>query len=327
MAAIYKLAEKLPQKTRINNMKKAEFILLLLLSNLTFGNTIDDLKTTKQVENFIKTVNKDFAKVRLDFDRANFRIESVDSIYSNIKCVEIFKSSEIKNWEKIDINNDGLTDLLFIPHYFGYSQYVIIDKGNESFQLIRLIDDFDSCEFIKPIKVENKNQIWIIKVIMHPFGYVRKNTEEENVKIDTLTFRYNSFIELNNKKIKKLKIESIEVKTSGCFGTSPVLELRLDKNGKAEFNGLGYTKFIGKSTSTIDLTKMNEIMELINYIEIKKLKDEYSVNWTDDMTINLKIKFKDGLVKEINDYGLRGTFGLTALYNKLIKIGTETEWK
>ena len=42
---------------------------------------------------------------------------------------------------------------------------------------------------------------------------------------------------------------------------------------------------------------------------------------------HIYILFKDGSVKKIKDYGLRGTYGLTALYNKLIKIGTETEWK
>lgn len=308
-------------------MRKSVIILVLIFSNHVFGNKIDELKTTKEVENFIKIVNPKFAKVRPDFDRGNFRIESNDTICSKLKCSEIFNANEIKNWEKIDINNDGLTDLLFISHYYGYSQYAIIDKTNDSFELIMLINNFDSCEFIKTIKVQDKNQIWIRKMIMRPFDYISNNPKEENVKIDTLTYKFDSFIELNNKKVRKIEIKSIEIKTSGCYGTCPVFELKIDNIGNAFFNGLYYTKFNGKSISKINSSKLNELNQLINYIEIRKLKDKYSVNWTDDATINLKIVFKDGSVKEIEDYGLAGTYGLTALYNKLIKIGTETDWK
>ena len=91
-------------------------------------------------------------------NRGNFRIVSTDSIYAKLNCQKIFNQSEINNWEKVDINNDGLTDLLFIPHYYGYSQYSIIDEGNDNFKLTRFNIDFDICEYIKPIKVQDKNE-------------------------------------------------------------------------------------------------------------------------------------------------------------------------
>ena len=112
-------------------MKKIEIIFLLMLSNVIFANKIDDLKTSKDIENFVKEVEPRFAKEKFkDWDYGNFRIVSTDSVYEGLKCNEHFSKSEIKNWQKVDINNDGLTDLLFIPHFYGYSQYVIIDSGN-----------------------------------------------------------------------------------------------------------------------------------------------------------------------------------------------------
>jgi hypothetical protein len=308
-------------------MKKTAQIIIILISNLIFGNKIDELKTTKEVEDFIKFTNPDFAKERFkNYDYGTFRIESNDSIFSKIKCSKVFNINEINNWEKIDLNNDGLTDLLFISHYYGYSQYAIIDKGKDSFQLIRLLDNFDSCEFIKTIKVQNKNQIKIRKAVMRAFGDIRSYSAEDSFTIDTLTYKFGTFIELNSKSQIKSDINSIEIKTSGCYGICPSFELKIFENGNMEFNGLMYTKFNGKAKSKLDLKKLTEIEELINYIEIKKLKDNYSVRWTDDQTINLKITFKDGTTKNIEDYGLRGTYGLKTLYEKLIEIGVKTEW-
>ena len=71
-----------------------------------------------------------------------------------------------------------------------------------------------------------------------------------------------------------------------------------------------------------------EILEIKeNYIRVKDLSNEYSINGYDFEEIYLKIKFHDGSFKEIKDYGFQGTFGLNSVYSKLIKIATETDWK
>lgn len=62
-------------------------------------------------------------------------------------------------------------------------------------------------------------------------------------------------------------------------------------------------------------------------MKLKKLKDRYTASSFDLPSIILKVTFEDGSVKVIDDYGADGTFGLRALYRKLIKIGTDTKWK
>ncbi|CAN1565000.1 hypothetical protein MCETHM1_02854 [Flavobacteriaceae bacterium] len=306
-------------------MRKLTIILTFIFSNIIFGNKIDNLKTTKDVIEFVKTVYPEYGIIRdKDFKYGIFDINSTDSIHSQLKCKEIFKIDEITNWQKIDINNDGLTDLIFISHFYGYTQNVIIDKGKNEFKIIRNIIKFDECEYIKPIKVQDKNELRIRKVNL-PFDF--DDDIEKYIKIDTLTYKFDSFIELNDKVIIDNKIKSIEIKTDYCFGTCPVFKLIIDKNGLAEFDGIGFTKFNGKSIKQLDLKCVGEIFDLLNYIEIKKLNDYYEVNYTDASTATLDIFYEDGSIKKIKDYGLSGTYGLSALYSKLTKIGTETEWK
>ncbi|MBW4362451.1 DUF6438 domain-containing protein [Flavobacterium taihuense] len=306
-------------------MTKFTIILTFIFSNIVFGNKIDNLKTTKDVIEFVKTVYPEYGIIRYkDFKYGIFDINSTDSIYSQLKCKEIFRIDEIKNWQKIDINNDGLTDLIFISHFYGYTQNVIIDKGKNEFKLIRNIINFDECEYIKPIKIQDKNQLRIRKVNL-PFDF--DDNIEKYIKIDTLTYKYDSFIELNDKVIIDNKIKSIEIKTNFCFGDCPVFKLTINKNGVAQFDGIEFTKFKGKSTKQLNQKIVDEIFDLINYIEIKKLNDYYEVNYTDASTANLDIFFEDGSIKKIKDYGLSGTYGLSALYSKLTQLGTETEWE
>lgn len=306
-------------------MIKFTIIFIFLFSNLVFANKIDNLKTTNDVIEFVKTVYPEYGIIRhKDFKYGIFDIESIDTIYTHLKCKEIFKIDEIKNWQKIDINNDGLTDLIFISHYYGYTQNVIIDKGKDDFKLIRHIINFDECEYIKPIKVQDKNELRIRKVNL-PFTF--DDNIEKYIKIDTLTYKYDFFVELNNKEIIDNKIKSIEIKTSFCLGSCPVFKLTIDKDGLAEFDGIEYTKFKGKSKKQLDKTSVDEIFDLINYIAIKKLNDYYEVNYTDAPTVTLDIFFEDGSIKKIKDYGLSGTYGLSALYSKLTKLGTETKWE
>ncbi|MBC7525325.1 MAG: hypothetical protein H7239_12930 [Flavobacterium sp.] len=306
-------------------MAKFTIIFTIIFSNIVFGNKIDNLKTTKDVIEFVKTVHPEYGIIRdKNFKYGIFDIKSIDSTYSQLKCREIFKINEIKNWEKIDINNDGLTDLIFISHFYGYTQNVIIDEGKNGFKLIRNIINFDECEYVKPIKVQDKNELRIRKVNL-PFDF--DDDIEKYIKIDTLTYKYDSFIELNNKVIIDNEIKSIEFKTNLCFGICPVYKLTINKNGQAEFIGIELTNFKGKSIKQLNQKNVDKIFNMLNYIEVKKFNDYYEVNYTDAPTVTLDIFFENGTVKKIKDYGLNGTYGLSALYSKLKELAEKTKWE
>lgn len=294
------------------------FLLLMLFSKQIYANQIDNLKTDKEVEDFLKLAHPQFAK------NGSFSIYPTDSVAKALDCGGVFRQWKINNWQKVDITNDGLTDLLFIAHWYNYKSFVLIDDGANSFKLFWFSkNSFENCDFIKRIKINSKNYLKVYHKAVErdeqskiPFSY------KDLVIVDTLIFKFSDFIEFNPTPKNKSEIATIEIYTSTCFGTCPSFTLQLLESGLANFDGIDYTKFKGKSTKKLPTRFFEEIADLITYIDIKNLKDHYEVSWTDDQTATIKITFKDKSVKEISDYGKQGTFGLSAVYSKLIKIGT-----
>lgn len=90
----------------MDKVLKLVFIFLLLLSKQALSNTIDDLKTDGEVNAFVKAQNPDFVK----YNDGKFEIRATNLIAKDLSCNGIFESWQIRNWEKADITNDGLTD-------------------------------------------------------------------------------------------------------------------------------------------------------------------------------------------------------------------------
>jgi hypothetical protein len=92
-------------------MTKSLFTVLCLLfcAQLTFANKIDELKTNEDVANFLSGL-----VIKSKKDTRKILILPTDTIIKHFGCDTLAKTWNIKSWEKLDINNDGLTDLLFI---------------------------------------------------------------------------------------------------------------------------------------------------------------------------------------------------------------------
>lgn len=285
-------------------------------NSVAYANRIDDLITDSDVNNFVKSENPDFAKDKF----GRFQVQPTDSLLKNLKCNGILANWNIKNWEKVDVTNDGLTDLVFIAYWYDYISYVFIDKGNNKFQLFRFSkNSFENCELIKPIKIDTKNYLRLFRKTQQPdFESKIPFSYKEVLITDTLVFKYNSFIELEV-PVNDI-VKSIEMNASGCFGNCPVFNLTLYHTGKGDFEGIAFTRTNGKSSKILSLNTFKELCDLANYINVKKLNDQYQVPWTDDQTATLTITFENGLKKTIRDYGMQGTFGLSALYSKMTAL-------
>ena len=83
----------------------------------------------------------------------------------------------------------------------------------------------------------------------------------------------------------------------------------------------------GAYKTTISHKEFDELKGLLNYIDFEKLEDTYKVLWTDDQTATLKITYDNGKVKMINDYGLKGTFGLKKVHELLFNLRINQDWK
>lgn len=279
-------------------------LILLIATNLTLANDIDNLKTNKDVEKFlVKKVNRKW-KDEIFFENT----EKKDT--SSFGKGKFFK---------IDLDNNGLTDLVINGKYF----FTVTDKGNGKYEShfidrgVFMLDKYT----LKNIVYKDKTPLLIIENY-NEYNF-RKNNE---TKTDTLVMKFGEFYEYNAMP-DNFKIEEIRFSTSHCFGTCPVFELTIKADGTAKYIAIDYNDKKGKFKTVLDTATFNNFLQIINYLKLNSLKDEYSVNWTDDQTSTLEIKFSNGKTKKISDYGMIGTLGLKHLYDQLFALRKTQKWK
>jgi len=284
-------------------MKTYTTILVLFLTvKLGFANDIDSLMTKEDVEKFLIKINSKCEK----YDVFNTSKKKYTSIYNKEKFL------------KLDVDNNGLTDLIINGKYF----FVVTDIGNGHYE----------SSFIErgKITLSNYTLINIIYKDNAPLllmkNYFKYKDTTNNSNVDTLIFKFGDFIEFNSMP-DNLKIEKIKFSTSGCFGSCPIFEISILPNGNVAYKAIEYNEKSGKFKAIIDKNSYNNILQTINYIKLPSLKDKYEVNWTDDETVTLEIIYNSGQVKIINDYGGIGTFGLENLYHQLFVLRDTLNWK
>jgi hypothetical protein len=227
-----------------------------------------------------------------------------------------------------------LTDLLVMLYWYDYGVYVIIDKGNNKYDFLTLSSNiFEKCELAKPLKIKDRPLLEPMKTRDRQLllFYEKKATHLANKtsqvsQLDTLIYRAGDFVEMNASPAN-YAIDSIIFKTGYCFGSCPVFTISIDKNGNATYLAETYNPKMGTFSATISHEKLNEIVDLVNYLAVENLNNDYQVSWTDSQTSWLRIRFSDGHYKEIRDYGMIGTFGLRLIYGKFFSLRTTENWK
>lgn len=229
--------------------------------------------------------------------------------------------------EKADFNGDGRTDLLILLYWYDYGVYSVIDNGDGTFKFLTLsYNIYEKCELAKALSLNDQHLLLYYQKVQKQVQVKNTRGFKSVPEIDTLIYKYGGFVEWNPHP-SSYAIDSIEFRTSACFGSCPVFSIDMDKNGNAVYNAQVYNSKRGKFTATLKNENLNEIAGLINYISVKDLNNNYKVSWTDDQTCWLRIRFSDGSVKEISDYGLKGTFGLRLLYSMFFDLRSNQDWK
>lgn len=287
------------------------------------ANKIDNLKTIEDVVKFAKFINPDFARENF----GELQIKSTDLIIKELNNCNLYQTWNVQNWQKIDLNNDGKTDLLFTAYWYSsFHQYAILESGLNQYELFNLSNNIDfACKIVKPIVINNKNELLVNN---HKTDVETVSEQRATNFIDTLTYKFNSFVEMNNKVIN-YDIKSIK------FISDKDFEIEIDNNQNAHYTCLNILNvsnlkgnyYKGESRKKIDKSIFEKIKELLEYINVQDLQNEYTLDGYDFSTVWLEIKFKNGSVKKIKDYGYQGTYGLNAAYNKMKKIALETDWK
>lgn len=171
---------------------------------------------------------------------------------------------------------------------------IALDKGENRFEFIRLKKDaFQKYELFKPIPVNNLNLIKTTNKRPKSSGNSISLAFGKTSSIDTLTFYIDILVKYNHTP-KDEYIKSIKVISTICFGKCTEYTLEVFDNYSAQFNGIRNTPILGEQRLTMSKEEFKELSDLLNYIDIKSLKSNYTVSWSDDQTIYLDVVFKDG---------------------------------
>jgi hypothetical protein len=305
-------------------LKIPTLLLALFCTSNAFSQTIDRLKTDEEVLGFVRNLNEYNKKLYILPPKPVFGLQDY------VSKIRKFGSMA---YEKADFDNNGQTDLLFN----GYSDddrgnqtcrrrsLVVLSFGKDSFR-IRELTNGHFIEFFtaRKIRLGEKNCIVI-------FTIVQDNPESGKGldRIDTLTYVADEFIEKtlpDNDSVTK-----IEFCASGGFffqglrltmtSANSIMERDVSLRSKDTKIDNG-----GTFQAKIDALTSAKILELLKYIDIWHLKDDYEVGWTDDLTGVLTITYQNGKVKRIKDYGMIGTYGLAALQRTLIDLRDSQHW-
>ncbi len=297
--------------------------------NPKYLTVIDSTKTNQQVENLINDLLDEKYKKHEKFLIKKVWDFTKESIYSDY-CKRTANSLGInKAFYKGDFDGNQLTDLLVTGDFYGFNIFTVLSFENDSLGLNQLTRSHSQeCAFPK-IKDDS-----IIEYYYQPYnGFAKEDKPGKKL----LVYKFDDFVELNESPVNH-KIDKIEFETGPCFGTCPIFSLTLQENKKSRFKAIAYNfnddwqkrdwnKNEGEFQTNLNKESWDELIEILNYIDFENLKNSYAVNWTDDQSVELKIYYDNGKVKEINDYGLIGTFGLSILYHKLFEIRKNQDWK
>lgn len=136
------------------------------------------------------------------------------------------------------------------------------------------------------------------------------------------------------------KYSKIQYEAGACFGFCPIFKMTInpDRTAVIEAENFTFTKGNSKSdfsnepegtfTATINEKEFNQMIALLESANLKSLKEEYkNRNVSDLPTSYLRINFKDGTSKNIEDYGKNGTPQLREIYEFMEGLRLNQTWK
>lgn len=226
----------------------------------------------------------------------------------------MLNESQVKNWKKTDLNNDGRTDLLIIlsAHSARYT-FLIHEKNPGNYQST-LLSSYD-CEFLKPINIDGLNYIQSYSISEHPSA---------EIQVDTLVYKFDEFIRKQHNPAT-YNIKSISLYEGGGEMVSQN-RFEIKENG----SGIISRSLFGGKTKIQRFNFANEKFELLenflSYINILDFNDEYAPPALDATEWVLTIQFEDGSMKTIRNIGHSAVpRDLMMFYRKVYDIIAELE--
>ncbi len=309
---------------QLSFMKQLIFLLLFSQSLQNKAGEIDNLKSHKDVSKFLKT----------KFKYVKFDLKDTSWVYgANNKLIKLADSLNVKYWFVEDFDNNQEKDL------FAYGYAETKQKKNGFLEILVVLSDKGKFKKISLRQfyagMFESNDIFpaIVKVNSMPFilvhtlkdalldNSVKGNENFISFQTDTLTFK-NGFPLLYSSASFYPKINRINFKTSGCFGTCPIFEMTIMPSRDLIYKAIKYNSEYGSFSCRLSSSDYEYIISCLIASKFIELKDIYEVNWIDDQTATLEIEYDNGKVKQISDYGMLSNISLMFLYKRLYDLRT-----
>lgn len=100
--------------------------------------------------------------------------------------------------------------------------------------------------------------------------------------------------------LKKERI-TIEASTSYCFGSCPVVDLKLT-NGVIFYNLIDYTDYRGFYKYSLNQNELEKLDSLIKLVDFKSLNNEYVAEIQDMQIINTRVFKQNKMLKSVYYY-------------------------
>ncbi|MCE1190272.1 MAG: DUF6438 domain-containing protein [Ignavibacteria bacterium] len=272
-------------------------------------NELSIIKNTADLKCFISK----FGKIFSDF------IPGLDSLTAKTNFRRILLPGKYRMWYIDDFDNNGWPDLL-VTGTLGSKKIVLCftDSGYNNFTVKQLVLNTENMPATAATFTKSKKH-----------GYITAWGETQDsisriVRAELKVIQGN-LIE-NTVPTKKLIFESLECRFTGCHGRCPMFALKIDSRGNAELHAEKFNPMQGEFSTILRPDDFSELKSLLSEVNFVSLKDNYKVTYTDAPSASVTLVYNGGKTKQIADYGQRGTLGLKALYNAILRLRESQTW-
>lgn len=138
----------------------------------------------------------------------------------------------------------------------------------------------------------------------------------------------------NKKQQVNSKFSEISYSAGACFGTCPVYTITINGQKHTAVFEAKHFNFSdelhdheGNFSTTIDDEHYDELLTLLEKADPKQLQNYYANKQITDLaTAYLTLRYKDGTIKKIKDYGKEGTPELIEIYQFFDELRTNQKW-
>lgn len=127
----------------------------------------------------------------------------------------------------------------------------------------------------------------------------------------------------------RMPLETISLRSSGCYGTCPPFEMTLQRGGAAHFSGDSFVGALeGEFEGTLDVSQFARLCLFVDRFHFRDLDPHYSADWTDDNTITIRVTPVGGAEPiVVRDYGEQAPPEFMALQMAIELLVRRIEWE